>query len=395
MTANRHSREEVLKCIFSLSYRISRYSPPMKPFIRFSKQETSRLFWDFDDALQKVLLNAVRKIASPKEITHLFIEQWKSNLKGLYKGNKRALEAARNKTETNFRLSPRDEFIMERIKPRGRLLYIGCGCGTECLRFAQNGFHVVGIDTDPNLTDIANGWAEYLNLPFKAICTDLMNPDVEPGAFDSFLLEFYGSWPSLHQTMTVQRNLAGMLNTGGRGVVVGNRKKYTSFWFMMGSPYSAPMTKWLMGQALSDHFSEPDGCEERLQYGLYNRSHTTKSLSSELSRMFDVSECLYEKHDPRYVIAVVEQKARTDHLMSVKENDTDSESERRYSEQDMASATDIVSKAEFICNMLESHTREVSWFFDNAEKSLSGNPLSSVKTDLSEFTDILREVIKK
>src|SRR5450756_600195 len=62
--------KNTLKRILDLSWRISDYAPPMKPFLRFSKHAETlykgktnsykHFFWDFDDALQKVLLGMAR-----------------------------------------------------------------------------------------------------------------------------------------------------------------------------------------------------------------------------------------------------------------------------------------------------------------------------------------------
>ena len=78
---------------------------------------------------------------------------------------------------------------------------------------------------------------------------------------------------------------------------------------------------WLREQSLLDYwFSEPDGCEERLLYGLYNRSHTKDSLSAELSCTFDVVECLHEAYDPRYVIGVVKRRDGIDFATTSAQN---------------------------------------------------------------------------
>lgn len=157
---SKEEKENLLKSILDKSNRISRYSPPMKPFVRFSKKLESQvkndntkaysyLFWDFDDILQKIRLNIIHKIATPDEIARLCIEQWKTNLKQLYQVKKKELEEViRNKAEFHSNSRPRDEFILRRVESGSRLLYIGCGSGTECLRLAKKGLRVVGIDTD-------------------------------------------------------------------------------------------------------------------------------------------------------------------------------------------------------------------------------------------------------
>ena len=71
-------------------------------------------------------------------------------------------------------------------------------------------------------------------------------------------------------------------------------------------PYPPAVVAWLYPRRDLDFLhSEADASEERLVYGLYNRSHTIDSLRAELAASFDVVECFYQEDDPRYVIAVV------------------------------------------------------------------------------------------
>ena len=232
-----------LGCILGLSWRISSHSPSMKPFIRFSKQmdeiygrdkvERNHLFWDFDDTLQKILLGVAHSIATPEQIADACIERWKATLDGLYEARQRELkELMEQQGSLQFRHSPGDEFIFDRIGPGKRLLYLGCGSGTECLRLAGRGYNVVGIDTDFKLTDVANRWARYLDLPFTAICMDAMELGFARESFDGFLLEFYGSQPSSSQTLALQIELSGLMSNEATGCIVACRKKYASFWFL-------------------------------------------------------------------------------------------------------------------------------------------------------------------
>ena len=68
----------VLMGVLAMSSRISRHAPPMKPFLRFSKpaevlykgqsNRRKQFFWDFDDALQRVLVGMARRVATSEEI---------------------------------------------------------------------------------------------------------------------------------------------------------------------------------------------------------------------------------------------------------------------------------------------------------------------------------------
>lgn len=393
----------VLKQILELSSKLSMYSPPMKPFIRFARQadpiykqscaSKKSLFWDFDYSLQKVLLGVVHEIASPAQLADLCLTQWDANLERLRIRKRNELQALKSSGQAyQFNYTPRDEFILSRIKPGGRFLYLGCGSGTECLRFASRGHYVIGIDAVPGLVDVANEWAEHLSLPFEAICMDARALDLDEESFDGFLVEFYGEQPSLSHALLLQRNLARILREGGKGFVVATRKKYSSFWFRMAPKYSRNMTSWLMGQAFLDqHFSKPDNFEEQLMYGLFWRSHTAQSLAVELSNTFKMLECDYEKHDPRYVMGVVERRNADPSRYSDICNAL-AEPETPCLDLRAAPLKDVLCKIALICYILEAHERRVSQFFDHVTPASGKNPLQEVETDLSRFIELLEDV---
>ncbi|MFO7665880.1 MAG: class I SAM-dependent methyltransferase [Desulfobacterales bacterium] len=395
--------KKTLKLILHLSWRISDYAPPMKPFIRFSKQTDTlykeksnnykHFFWDFDDALQKVLLGMALSIATPAEIAEACIERWKINLEKLYQRSKGQLEELRkNGKAPQFQYTPRDKFIFSRVEPGSSLLYAGCGAGTECLGWAQRGYEVVGIDTDEQLVGIANEWAEYLKLPFRAICMDVDKIVFPPGSFDGFLLEFYGFQPSLVQALAVQRGLANSVNDNGKGFIVATRKKYASFWYRMSNHgYPESMFHWLAIQYRLDHcFSQIDACEEKLAFGLYVRSHTVDSLARELSGVFDVQECMYEENDPRYLISVVKRKIRfSDSPLTSENDDGDDWTKQEYLQIQRVSIEDILSDICAICDLLELHKKKVEQFFLNGEVTGGKSPLSMVDTNLPRFIELL------
>jgi ubiquinone/menaquinone biosynthesis C-methylase UbiE len=395
--------KNTLKRILDLSWRISGYAPPMKPFLRFSKHADTlykgktnsykHFFWDFDDALQRVLLGMVRTIATPAEIAEACIERWKINLEKIYQKSKRQLEELRKHGEApQFRYTPRDEFIFSRVEPGSRLLYVGCGTGTQCLGWAQRGYEVIGIDTDEQLVGIANERAEYLKLPFQAICMDAENITFPPGSFDGFLLEFYGFQPSLVQTLALQRGLARALNDDGKGFIVATRKKYASFWNGMSNlGYPESMIHWLTSQRRLDHyFSQMDACEEKLSFGLYIRNHTVDSLSRELGGVFDVQECMYEEYDPRYLISVVKRRGLFSDSPPTSEND-DSEdwTKQEFLQRDGVSIEDVLRQIHAICDLLELHKERVKRFFLNIDVSGGKSPLSMVDMDLPRFIELL------
>jgi SAM-dependent methyltransferase len=392
--------------ILDLSWRISHYAPPMKPFLRFSQHADTlfkgqtgggRLFfWDFDDALQKILLGMARTLATPADIGQACVERWKINLESLYQKSKSRLETLRKNGEMpRFRTRPRSEFIFSRVAPGRRLLYIGCGSGSDCLGWAQRGYDVVGIDTDAQLVGIANEWAEYLKLPFQALCMDAESITFSPGSFDGFLLEFYGFQPSLAQALALQRGLANTLNDNGLGFIVATRKKYASFWHKMSSfRYPEPMYQWLKSQSHLDHcFSPLDACEEKLAFGLYIRSHTIDSLSSELAGVFAVQECQYEEHDPRYLISVVKRKGCFADPQPAPKNDIHGDWPRQvFLPGEGVSVEAVLDEIHALCDLLKTHKDKVERFFLEGGVSGVKNPLSMLVGDLPRFIERLGHI---
>jgi hypothetical protein len=255
---------------------------------------------------------------------------------------------------------------------------------------AERGHHVTAIHTDPELVEIANEWARHFRFPFKAICADLMEFTFARESFDSFIIDSYGSHPSMEQAITAQKNLAMTISDHGLGFVVASRKKYASYWFLMNTCYPSAMTRWLMKQAPLDfYYSEFDSAEERLLYGAYNRSYTAEALASELSHTFNVSDCLFEKHDPRYVMAVVRRKGQPD--ITIHHRRTPVVEENNGLSKPYVWLT---SKVQSICGILRTHEQLLSQYFDNRHFFPCKNPLQVVDTNMSEFIDLLTEVFE-
>jgi len=374
----------------------------MKPFIRFSEPKErnlrndekrafySKCFWDFDDLIQKELLRLLYEIASPNTIVHYCVEQWKNNLESLYENQKKALESrACDNIQYSFDFSDRMRFIVKRTKPGDRLLYVGCGSGRECLVLAKKGIGVTGIDTMPPILGVAKGWASHVGLPLDLTCMDVIKLGFKPDSFDGFLLEFYGWLPPSSQTAALQ-GLADILHQRGQGFIIASRKKYASFWFLMNTPYPPSMVNWLIPQTSLDFsFSKADNSEERLSYGLYNRSHTLESLSSELSHTLEVAECLYEQ-DPRYIMAVVKPKNRIGFHNTVNDKQTSNPLDEEVTQSRLDTIGKTLGTIESLCDLLEIHTERVCAFFKNPETFSTNKCLQAVSTDFSQF--IRREV---
>jgi SAM-dependent methyltransferase len=397
--------EQALFRALDLSFRVSKHSAPMKPFVRFSS-ETRRLFastraardffWDFDAGIQNLLLSVTRAVSTPESLAAACNQRWQDNLAALAERKRLELQELKaTGRPAPLPIRPREERISERIRRGGRFLYAGCGSGAECLALASLGLDVVGIDTVPELVDVANAWARHLALPFRAICMDAMALDPGLGTFDGFLVEFYGQQPARKQALHLQESLRGALADEGRGFVSANRRKYSSYWYLMGHKYSDLMAKWLAPQSDFDYlFSESDKSEEQLSFGLYQRTHTRQSLASELGHCFEILECENES-DPRYVVCVATPRhgppAEAEHCRSAGSAETpftDSAIGR-------ASVEVVLDKVEAICNILEAHEKNVSEHFETKAPTKRVNPIKGVEVDYPPFVRLLEEVFSE
>jgi hypothetical protein len=397
------SQESLVARALDLSWRISVHSPPMKPFVRFAREtqglygddrrRTRWLFWDFDAMVQKVLLGVVRGTSTPEALAEACKKRWAVNLAQLEVGRRSDLQdVARTGRQVQLPSSPRMKYTTDRMVPNARFLYVGCGAGAECLAFASRGLNVVGIDTVPGLVDGANAWAGHFALPFKAVYADAMTLDPSLGLFDGFFLEFYGDQPSWGRTLRLQANLHSVLTNEGKGFVAATRRKYASYWFLMGTTYSTLMTKRLAVQAHFDYrFSQRDKSEEQLRFGLYTKTHTRESLAAELSHSFDVLECIY-KNDPRYVLCVVGRKqgppAEGEHRGRQDLADTQAVGLRKGT----AAVDELLDKVETICEILETHEKKVQEFYDHTGNSEGMSPIKEVEVDYPRFIGLLEEV---
>jgi hypothetical protein len=393
--------EKLLERTLRLSERLAMASPPMKPFVRFSRwgKQTAfddvtcaRLYWDFDDLVQKKLLGLVYELASADALVNACVEQWKTNLEGLYQTQKGKLERAVHRGDKRLpRAGPRNSFIADSMGPGGRLLYVGCGSGRQCFDFQGRGLWTVGIDTFAPLVQVAGGWAAHFGLPALFACMDMMESGFAPSSFDGILLEFYGSLPLWSQTLALQRSLARLLDPEGQGFIVAQRKRYASYWFRMIRPYPQAMTKWLALQAPADFmFSEADGNEERLVYGLYNRCHTVQSLSSELGHTFEVAECFYER-DPRYVMAVVKPEPKGGGYDSVPQDEP--AVDPKPTPECLSRAENMLSQVEHMCEQLEAHTAEVAARFPAPGELVADDFIESFAGNVAAFGDLLVDVL--
>lgn len=404
-TNSEFGKRELLKKLLYSSYRISSFSPAMKPFIRFGGfgkppkfyRETfpSKRFWNFDYLLEKKIISLLYTLAYKETIVKLCIEQWENNSKELCRDKRRELKQAKLEAALSpLPFYPRMEFLAKRLPIGGRVLYIGCGTGKECFYLAKRGFSVMGIDTNIAILNIAKQWSAHLGYPAHFIGMDAYNLGFKPGTFDAFLFEFYGTQPSPEQNLTLQRNLVNLLKRNGRGFIVANRKQYCSRWYLMKRDvYPSAMVEWLLPQsALDGLFATPKDCEERLLYGLYFRTHTVESLSSELNHAFKVKECLYDQ-DPRYVLAVVSPKSKKGDYKIINQKAKDKPLEPKLSGAVLSRIQNTIFQIETLCDLLERHALKLHSFFKNHPNS-GDNCLRLPRPNMPRFIKLLTKILK-
>ncbi len=395
---------DVIVRALELSLRISKHSPPMKPFVRFARDTQSLygndrrqarwFFWDFDAMVQRVLLGVIRRTSTPETLAEACAQRWAVNLARLEAKMRLELQAiARAGRQVQFPSDPRLKYILDRIPSNGRFLWAGCGTGSECLALASRGLNVVGTDTVPGLVDVANEWARHFALSFKAFRLDALAFDkAELGLFDGFLVGFYGEMPSRTHALRLQEYMHGILSEEGRGVIVANRRKYASYWFRMETTYSKLMTERLAVQAHFDYrFSQPDKSEEQLRYGLYWKTHTRESLAAELSHSFNVLECTYER-DPRYVTCVVGRKQGPSVERERRKSQGLADTQTAGLRISATSIDELLNKVETICEVLEAHERRVQEFYDHSGTLEVTSPIKGVDVDYSAFVGLLEGV---
>ncbi len=65
---------------------------------------------------------------------------------------------------------PQVSFVVDRVKPGGRIIDVGCATGGLAVALASKGFRLTGIDLDASMVDLARGKAEHagVNVDFQA-----------------------------------------------------------------------------------------------------------------------------------------------------------------------------------------------------------------------------------
>ena len=178
-------------------------------------------------------------------------------------------------------------------------------------------------------------------------------------------------------------------NSNGKGIIVANRRKYPSYWFL-GSHLSFPAewVQWFVGQANADLFYHNDGNGEHLNYGMYHRYHTIESIKKELGYTFNVIECKYEE-DPRYIVCVVtRENNQNNQSNSPFRFETDDYEKWDY---DILQTEKIVSMIETACNILKIHRENI---LEYSQNNAVKNPLQEIKLPVKEFLMLFEELFE-
>ena len=107
-----------------------------------------------------------------------------------------SLEYFKAVADNRYKLEP---FIAEYAQfdrwAGNEILEVGCGAGTDLLRFAQAGAHVVGIDLSPRSASLAKSRLKAYNCQGETMVSDAENLPLKSNKID---LTY--SWGVLHHT---------------------------------------------------------------------------------------------------------------------------------------------------------------------------------------------------
>ena len=110
-------------------------------------------------------------------------------------------------------------FLSRYLKPRSRVLEVGCGPGHNSLELARRGYRVVGIDLSPACVEIARRTARRRPAGSKFgsleyLVGDFLTLDLPAAGFDAVL--FYGALSHFPNIAPVLRRVGALLKKRGR-----------------------------------------------------------------------------------------------------------------------------------------------------------------------------------
>jgi SAM-dependent methyltransferase len=267
---------------------------------------------NFEEALQKEIANLIDQLITAEELEMLFSLQWENNLKKLAEGHLAAQHNYKTTGETPAAFTPsilteREKIVKEHFPEGGRILYVGSGVGTECFRYQQLGYEVVGIDTEATLVQTMKSWSGLLGIWPRGAVMNILSLGFLPQLFDVAIIEIYGGFPSKPHRFLVQKELARVLRPKGFALLVANRFHYTQY-MQRQSMYKDMQHKsyyldCLIEQIIPGKEEETNDIDsDKLVFGVSRGSYSPPSLMKELSAYFDISRC-WQAVDKRYLLA--------------------------------------------------------------------------------------------
>jgi ubiquinone/menaquinone biosynthesis C-methylase UbiE len=124
--------------------------------------------------------------------------------------------------------SVRDAVAEEFLTPKGRLLELGCGAGSNAIWLAQQGFRVTGIDLAPAAVEAAGerATAEGVSIEFRT--GDALALDWPAASFDAAM--DHGCFHTLPRRRRPEyaREVRRVLRPGGRYLLTSVAREYTA-----------------------------------------------------------------------------------------------------------------------------------------------------------------------
>jgi SAM-dependent methyltransferase len=103
------------------------------------------------------------------------------------------------------------EMLLPRLRPRSRVLDLGCGCGVPVARVLSNDHLVTGVDLSP----VQIERARMLVPGASFVCADMTSVDFEPGAFEAIVDLFAIIHIPLEEQPSLFTRIASWLGPGG------------------------------------------------------------------------------------------------------------------------------------------------------------------------------------
>jgi SAM-dependent methyltransferase len=161
-----------------------------------------------------------------------------------------AIEAAKDELE------PFEYEVARYAEWAGRdVLEVGCGIGTDTVRFARAGARITAVDLTPTAVELARAW-----LALESLSGDVREADAERLPFDDASFDGVWSWGVLHHTPDTARAIGEVrrvLRHGGEArIMLYNRRSFFALgaWARYGLADGRPAS---VSTVLAHHLESP------------------------------------------------------------------------------------------------------------------------------------------